>query len=507
MVISNSFSESPLTPGQHERHFTASWDGSKEPYYLYLPASYEDADELLPLMIVLHGYGANYRSWFEATDICEWAEEEGYVVLSPHGRGSWFYLGPGESDLMDAIRDVTENVNVDARRMYLMGHSMGGWGTWRTACAYPGMFAGIVPMSAWAPVELLGNLRGTPVLTFHGDADDVVLPDYTREAVAKLEELDIPVTYHEIAGAGHESSMISDVLPQVSDWLEANADARGFGFSPPSDLEDLRHMADAEGWITQVAFEPRYLGNFWNALNVHQFQLENELLELRLYFEEANILLVNSNCITELDVSCQATEKYRRFSMDFNKKRFYLNPSITVGPITNCNSLKWTKNSDDNGSTASYSQDKFVKKPFQPIETEAVFTETETHLHDRIVSLLLNNIEADIALIPKSFLAPELREAPITFHDVQYLYVRPDDRLLTKKMTKTELVALLAQEDLRPGWWSGFVLPETWPDGFEDDAELVVIYPNDVARVLPWDDHATTSWRIRRILFENIGDL
>lgn len=204
-------------PGTHPRTFVSAQDGSEQPYNLFIPASYDGTPT--PLAVVLHGKGATWLSWFEATRVRAWAEQEGYIVISPQGRGDWFYLGMGEKDVFEAIADVKSLLAVDEDRVYLLGHSMGGWGTWHMAAAHPDVFAAIVPMAGWAPKELLGNLEYTPPFVIHGDQDAAVSVNDSRVAAAELARLGVSNRYLEIRGAGHESSMISDSFPLIGDWL------------------------------------------------------------------------------------------------------------------------------------------------------------------------------------------------------------------------------------------------------------------------------------------------
>lgn len=214
-----------LEPGSHKMTVKASWDGTEQPYYLFAPEAARSG-EPMPLLIALHGKGATWESWFAATNVREMAEQRGWVVATPHGRGDWCYLGPGESDVLDTIAAVKELLPIDHDRVYLAGHSMGGWGTWHLGAAHPDLFAAIVPMSGWAPLSLLGNLEHTPPFVIHGDADHVVDYRFSREAVAELAELGVSHRFLEAPGYGHESSMINDQMELIADWCAEHTRAQ-----------------------------------------------------------------------------------------------------------------------------------------------------------------------------------------------------------------------------------------------------------------------------------------
>ena len=69
----------PIDPGIHAMTYTSLWDGTEQPYNLHVPSAHESG-EPCPLVVVLHGKGANWQSWFAATSVCEWAEGEGYLL-------------------------------------------------------------------------------------------------------------------------------------------------------------------------------------------------------------------------------------------------------------------------------------------------------------------------------------------------------------------------------------------------------------------------------------------
>ena len=56
-------------------------------------------------------------------------------------------MGLGEEDVLRAIDTVLSVYEIDERRIYLAGVSMGGTGCWNLAVRYPHRFAGIVPVA------------------------------------------------------------------------------------------------------------------------------------------------------------------------------------------------------------------------------------------------------------------------------------------------------------------------------------------------------------------------
>ena len=69
------------------------------------------------------------------------AQRLGFLVACPKGRETAsMYRGSAEQDVMDVLAEVRRDYKVDRSRIYLMGHSMGGYGTWSVAISRPGCF-------------------------------------------------------------------------------------------------------------------------------------------------------------------------------------------------------------------------------------------------------------------------------------------------------------------------------------------------------------------------------
>ena len=91
---------------------------------------------LSPLVIALHGMGGDENSMFDSYGgvLKREAERVGFVVACPKGRDSAsMYRGSAEQDVMDVLAEVRRDYKIDPNRIYLMGHSMGAYGTWSVA--------------------------------------------------------------------------------------------------------------------------------------------------------------------------------------------------------------------------------------------------------------------------------------------------------------------------------------------------------------------------------------
>ena len=78
-------------------------------------------------------------------------------------------------ELIQLVDNAIKHLNVDPNRVYVTGLSMGGYGTWRLASAYPDRFAAAVPICGGGePDTMASTLARVPIWAFHGAKDTVV---------------------------------------------------------------------------------------------------------------------------------------------------------------------------------------------------------------------------------------------------------------------------------------------------------------------------------------------
>src|ERR1051326_1752872 len=126
-----------------------------------------------------------------------------------------------EKDVMNVLDIVRKEFNVDDKRIYFIGHSMGGAGTWHLGTKYADTWAGLAPIApaAFGQPKDLDKWKNIPVIVVQGDADTLVKPVCTRRWVDKLKDLGTTHEYLEIAGADH-GSVIGKGLPKVFEFFE-----------------------------------------------------------------------------------------------------------------------------------------------------------------------------------------------------------------------------------------------------------------------------------------------
>src|SRR6188768_2869786 len=140
------------------------------PYTLFVPSTY-DPQKPAPLVVELHGLNITPLQQILFDGTTDFAERYGFIVLAPMGfnLSSWWgsragtpvataMVKPGgevkysntelaEIDTLAVVKLIRETYAIDSDRIYLMGHSMGGAGTYYLGAKYADIWAGLAPIS------------------------------------------------------------------------------------------------------------------------------------------------------------------------------------------------------------------------------------------------------------------------------------------------------------------------------------------------------------------------
>ena len=178
------------------------------PYIAYIPENLSDSPALL---IQLHGAGergngGNALDLVLTHGFSKTANDQNLkdcILVMPQCPEDSFWVAKIES-IKNFIDQMVEKYSVDTNRIYLCGLSMGGYGTWYTAMAYPNLFAAIAPCCGGGMAWNAGTLK-MPVWAFHGLDDTCVSPNQTIEMVEALKGSNSLLKYDLYEGVGHDS--------------------------------------------------------------------------------------------------------------------------------------------------------------------------------------------------------------------------------------------------------------------------------------------------------------
>ncbi|MGH9761104.1 MAG: prolyl oligopeptidase family serine peptidase, partial [Blastocatellia bacterium] len=194
--------------GDFRRAYLSKVDKSLQPYRVFVPTSY-DGSKPHPLIIALHGMGGDENTWFDLYGnglFKTLAEKHGYIVACPKGRGpASMYQGPAEQDVLDVLAEIKLNYKIDPDRIYLTGHSMGGFGTWSIAISHPDIFAALAPISGGGDPKGMKKIAQIPEIVTHGSNDKTVPVQRSRDMVEAGKKAGAEIKYDEVPGGSHVS--------------------------------------------------------------------------------------------------------------------------------------------------------------------------------------------------------------------------------------------------------------------------------------------------------------
>jgi len=123
---------------------------------------------------------------------------------------------------LETLSLLVKTYPIDTTRIYVIGLSMGGAGTWEMIERFPNFFAAAVPICGYADTRYAAGAAQTPTWIFHGGDDDVVPPVFSRQMViAMLLRGGNPI-YTEFPGVKHDSWVNAfSEQPFIYDWLFA----------------------------------------------------------------------------------------------------------------------------------------------------------------------------------------------------------------------------------------------------------------------------------------------
>jgi predicted peptidase len=212
------------------------------PYCILTPADVTSGP--VPLVLVLHGAGergTNNQSQLKhgSTLFLDPQNRAKYpaVVVFPQCPGDkrWVEVDWGDptphqtpkdpsvpmSLVLELLPTLITSLPIDPKRLYVMGLSMGGFGTWDIITRKPDWFAAAVPICGGADNSKAALIAGLPIWVFHGGADETVKTVRSRSMVEALTAAGGMPKYSELPGVGHNAWTTAFASPDLLPWLFA----------------------------------------------------------------------------------------------------------------------------------------------------------------------------------------------------------------------------------------------------------------------------------------------
>jgi polyhydroxybutyrate depolymerase len=168
--------------------------GGDRPVDLVVPSSYQKGVPT-PLVLLLHGYSVNGTVQDLYFQLAPLAEKYGFLYAHPDGTidkdGKYFwnatdaccdFYGSNVDDsayLSGLIDEIKSRYTVDPKRVYLIGHSNGGFMSYRMACDHADQITAIASLAGamFDDVSQCHPKEPVSVLQIHGTDDMEVLYD------------------------------------------------------------------------------------------------------------------------------------------------------------------------------------------------------------------------------------------------------------------------------------------------------------------------------------------
>lgn len=183
--------------------------------------------KLMPLMVALHGGGLGVGNPSNGMGIIgNRMKSLGCIAAAPKApglaNGAWAFPR-GYRTIKRLIQEVAEQYNVDYNRIYVGGHSMGGYGGFWNSVWWPDRFAGCLSSAGGISAGAVNDfeiLHNTPLYVIHGTLDeqgDWLTMMRTNEM---LEKLPLPMKHYKFVkldGVGH--GIADKYHQQAAEWM------------------------------------------------------------------------------------------------------------------------------------------------------------------------------------------------------------------------------------------------------------------------------------------------
>jgi len=208
------------------------------PYRLLVPENYQ-ADRRYPLVLFLHGGGGR-----GVDNVKQIQGGNGFIIdllIKPESQARFpcFVVAPQsppeegwiEDDsitptnqlrlLLELMEYLEKSFSIDRNRLYVLGQSMGGFGTFAIITMQPEVFAAAVSICGGGDESKTGRIAHLPIWVFHGEKDEAVRVERSRNMVAAITRAGGKPKYTEYKGEGHLiwSKVVNE--PELLSWMFA----------------------------------------------------------------------------------------------------------------------------------------------------------------------------------------------------------------------------------------------------------------------------------------------
>ncbi len=200
------------------------------PFWVCTPLGYEavwhsegiDDEPYYPVILFLHGRSLCGRDMkrvlrYGTLDAIERGLSVPAIIVAPQNPGgAW-----NPKKLNDILDWVMDNCAADPERIYVLGMSLGGYGTLDYVGTYPERVAAAMALCGGSTLRDVSRMGEAPLWIIHGTADRAVSVNESKKVVSALQASghDSRLRYDWWAGISHGALSRLFYMPQTYEWL------------------------------------------------------------------------------------------------------------------------------------------------------------------------------------------------------------------------------------------------------------------------------------------------
>ncbi|MCR5680404.1 MAG: dienelactone hydrolase family protein [Prevotella sp.] len=191
-------------------------------FWVYTPEDYYYTQEATPLVLFLHGsslcgHDLNRALRYGTVAAIKMGLQVPALVITPQNPGgSW-----NPKKLCDVLDWVGENYAYDHNRVYVLGMSLGGYGTLDFVGTYPERVAAAMALCGGTTLKDLSRMGEAPLWIIHGTADRAVSIRQSQVVVNRMKQDGNTerLRFDWLPGASHGALARYFYTSKTYDWL------------------------------------------------------------------------------------------------------------------------------------------------------------------------------------------------------------------------------------------------------------------------------------------------
>lgn len=197
-------------------------------FWVYTPTDYYYSLETTPVVMFLHGASLcskdmnRSRRYGPLDAIVRGRQIDALVIVPQNPGGAW-----NPDKLNDILEWTKKNYAIDSTRVYVLGMSLGGYGTMDFAAAYPDKIAAAMALCGGCSAKDKSGLGRLPLWIIHGTGDRAVPVKQSQTVVKQLQDTnnDKRLRFDWLRGASHGALARILYMRKTYEWLFSHSTA------------------------------------------------------------------------------------------------------------------------------------------------------------------------------------------------------------------------------------------------------------------------------------------